>query len=607
MRSHRLELTICLLLAVLILAVYWPLSRHDFINFDDSVYITQNTHVKAGLTKRGFLWAFTSVHSSNWHPLTWLSHMLDSQMFGLEPGMHHLTNLLFHMANSLLLFVLFRRMTGAIWSSAFVGALFALHPLHVESVAWISERKDVLSTFFWMITMWTYARYTESPTVKRYILVVICFALGLMAKPTVVTLPFVLLLLDYWPLGRVGRSDLGGNSGIEKSIIFRLIWEKAPLFVLTLILTVVTSLTIRSLDAPIRISNAVVAYVGYMRKMIWPHDLAVFYPYPGSISIWHAVGAGILLVCLSILFVKARQKRPYLVVGWFWYLGTLIPVIGLVQFGAQAMADRYTYVPLIGLFIIVAWGVPDLLRQWQHRKFVLAVLAVAVLAVLMVLTWMQVGYWRNSTALFTRALKVTTNNYLAISCLGDVLERQGRIEEAIKYYSQAFAINPHYSVNSNRLGLALARQGRLDDAISHFYEVLRIRSTHLDTHINLGTVLVQRGELDKAISHFSKAVKIKPDCVRAHYKLGLAHVRQGRLKFAIRHYSEALRIKPDQGETHNAIGTVLARLGKLHEAAAHFSEALRINPDSPEAQHNLARALRLIGGTSKTKNTVQKP
>ena len=372
------DLLTCLFIIMVTLSVYWQVQNFDFLNFDDDMYVTDNHHVQEGLTLKSIIWAFTTIHASNWHPLTWLSHMLDCQLYGINAGWHHLTNLLFHIANTLLLFFVFQKMTGCFWQSVFVATLFALHPLHVESVAWISERKDVLSTFFWMLTMWSYTRYVERLEVNRYLLVILFFTLGLMSKPMLVTLPFVLLLLDFYPLYRFRfqKSDTSANPK-QRSNILLLVLEKIPLLVLTAVSSAVTLYAqkhgeaIMSLDAislKIRISNAVVSYIKYIGKMIYPSNLAVMYPFQGILPWWKITGACLILVSMSLLAIRIIKQSSYFAVGWLWYIGTLVPVIGLVQVGNQSMADRYTYVPLIGLFIIITWGVSELMVQWRYRK-----------------------------------------------------------------------------------------------------------------------------------------------------------------------------------------------------------------------------------------------
>ncbi len=440
-RTKKRLLIISLLLIIATFMAFWQVTHCDFINFDDPEYVTDNRHVQDGLTVEGILWAFTTGHAANWHPLTWISHMVDVQLFGLQPGWHHLTNLLFHLANTLLLFLVLNRMTKALWQSAFVAALFALHPLHVESVAWVAERKDVLSTFFWMLTMGMYVSYVARPGLTRYLTLLLCFALGLMAKPMLVTLPFVLLLLDYWPLQRLEQKkppqevrkplskDKKRTPPVKAPVqpvdhwplIRPLLTEKIPLFVLAVLSSIVTYLVqhhggaVESLEAfppSARVANAFVSYSTYMVKMLWPTNLAVFYPHPRWWPLWQVLGSVVLLIAITVLAIRGAKKRPYAAVGWLWYVGTLVPVIGVVQVGSQAMADRYTYIPLVGLFIIVAWAVPELLKKWPYRKEALIVLSALCLLCLFLVTWRQVGYWRNSIALYDHALEVTDANSL---------------------------------------------------------------------------------------------------------------------------------------------------------------------------------------------------
>ena len=562
---------ICLCLVAITASVYWQVLNHNFVYYDDNVYVTENYHVQSGLTLEGVIWSFTTNHASNWHPLTWLSHMLDCGLYGLKPRGHHLTNLLFHIVNSLLLLVVLRRMTGALWRSAFVAAMFALHPLHVESVAWVAERKDVLSTFFWMTTMWAYVRYVRSPGFRGYLLVLILFALGLAAKPMLVTLPFVLLLMDYWPLQRFqfGSGELQPqksiNPGHPISPLLHLVREKAPFFVLAALSSAVTIVAQQSGGAltPVdklafgaRITNALVSYASYIGKMLWPFHLAVVYPHPGKVVIWQAAGAAFILVCISILVIRAARRHPYFAVGWLWYLGTLVPVIGVVQVGKQAMADRYTYVPLIGLFMIIAWGAADLTARWRSYRLGLATSAGVLVIALATCTWFQVGYWQNGAVLFEHALHVTSKNYLA----------------------------------HNNLGVALARQGRFDEAVAHLAKALEIRPKYAWAHNNLGAVLARQANLNEAIAHFSEALRIDPKLAEADISLGIALASQGHLHEALSHFLKALGKRPDSVEVHNNLGVTLARLDRFHEAAAHFSKVLEIMPDNAEVRHNLRRA-----------------
>jgi len=456
-------LVILLLLGVTFGAFYRVLGG-EFLRYDDDVYITLNPFVKAGLSRVGLIWAFATGYNANWHPLTWVSHMLDVEVFGMNAGGHHLTNLILHLANTMLLFLVLRRMTGFVWRSAFVAALFGVHPLHVESVAWIAERKDVLSTLFWLLTIWAYARYAENPTWTRYLPVVLFFGLGLMAKPMLVTLPFVLLLLDYWPLNRLSF----GGKGERTVPVYDLFLEKVPLFAMTALSCLITFRAqqmggavglLEKLPFAVRAGNALVAYTTYIGKMFWPKNLAVFYPHPGAdLPVWQAVVAGLALVSITILVIRAGKPRPYLSVGWLWYLGTLVPVIGLVQVGAQAMADRYTYVPMIGLFIMLAWGLPGL----GGKR--LAVPATLVVCALIAVTWRQVGYWRDSISLFRHAISVTEKNAVMHANLGLALRDRGRTDEAIREYREAIRIDPEFAQAHNNLAVALYFKGDYAEA-----------------------------------------------------------------------------------------------------------------------------------------------
>ncbi|MGD8381071.1 MAG: tetratricopeptide repeat protein [Syntrophobacterales bacterium] len=606
MQTNRLPRLVYLVLIFVTLVVFHQLPSHDFINLDDDILVYENPHVHAGLNKEGIAWAFTTFEAYNYHPLTWLSHMLDCELFGLRPGMHHLTNLLFHLMNTALLLFVLRRMTGALWRSGFVAALFALHPLHVESVAWVAERKDLLSAFFWFLSIWAYARYTERPGLNRYLPVLLFFSLGLLAKPMVVTLPFVLLLLDFWPLGRTQFHQAGtDNRPLQQKVsVFRLVWEKIPLFALAAISIVVTFAAqqqggaLKSLEAfPLttRIANALISYLSYIGKMIWPHNLAVYYPHSGSIPVWQAAGAGLTLICVTVLVIWTARKRPYLAVGWLWYLGTLVPVIGLVQVGSQAMADRYTYLPLVGLFIALAWGVPCLFAGWRHRQSMLAILATIVLVSFTVCTWLQLRHWQNSITLFQHTLQVTTNNHFAHNNLGVALAQDGRLNEAISHYSEALRLKPGAFEVHNNLANALAAQGSVNEAIQHYFEALRLEPDYDKAHNNLGNVLAGTGRGEEAIIHYSEAIKINPDYAGAHYNLANALAAQGSVDEAIQHYFEALRILPDWAGAHNNLGVSLEKSGKLKEAIAHYHEALRIRPDYAKARNNLERALRLMG------------
>ncbi len=553
----RCDLLICLFLVIATLAVYQQVRHYDFVGYDDDDYVFENPHIRAGLTLNSIKWAFTAVHADNWHPVTWLSHILDIELYGLNPGQHHLTNLIFHIVNSLLLFLIFRRMTGDLWQSGFVAALFALHPLHVESVAWISERKDVLSTFFLLLTIQSYVRYVEKPTPRRYLLSLFFFIPGLMSKAMLVTLPLVLLLLDYWPLKRLKP---------EKKI-YSILLEKIPFFIFSAGSAIVTIFaqnsggaikTLKAYPFDVRIANAFVSYIAYIGKMICPFDLAFFYPHPGTVMLWQTAGSCAALIVISLLIVRKAKSSPYLIVGWLWYLITLIPVIGLVQIGLQSMADRYSYIPLIGLFIMSAWGIADIPL---HRKTGFAVTAAAFFSIYMTASWMQTGYWSSSTALFEHALDVTSKNHVAHFGLGNVLLAKGEIDKAVGHYSEALKLFPASDIHNN-MGVALARKGMTDEAVAHYREALRMDPYHRTTYNNLGVLLLSRGDNDKAVECYRIALKLFPDYAQAHNNLGLALARKGKNDEAIAHFRTALQIKPDFPTAYDNLKAVMGKQKK---------------------------------------------
>ncbi|HZM04174.1 MAG TPA: tetratricopeptide repeat protein, partial [Candidatus Saccharimonadales bacterium] len=448
------------------LLVYWPVTQYQFVNYDDTDFVTANPQVQAGLTAKGFKWVWHSEVARNWHPITMLSHMLDCQLFGLNAGWHHLTNLLLHLVNVLLLFHLLKWMTGAEWRSAVVAALFALHPLHVESVAWIAERKDVLSTMFWFLTAWAYVRYAKSGSKGFYVLTLVLFALGLMSKPMLVTVPLFLLLLDYWPLGRMEKGKANA----------RLIWEKIPFFLMSATLCVITfciqkqgGAMLTSLHLPLRsrLENALMSYVRYLGKMFWPHNLAALYLRSGAWPLWQVGTAALFLIAVSIIVMRERRRRPYLAVGWFWYLGTLVPVIGVVQVGMQSMADRFTYVPLIGIFIMGVWGAAEWCRLWRLSDYAPRAVAIILLTACMALTARQVTYWRNSETLFTRMITATPNNYMAHYNLANYYSRENKTDLAVSNYVAALEEEPNYADAHNNLGGILLDQKRYDEALQH--------------------------------------------------------------------------------------------------------------------------------------------
>jgi tetratricopeptide (TPR) repeat protein len=603
---NLLRFFICLFLILITFAAFWQVRNNEFINLDDDLYVTDNVYVSKGLTFHSIFWALTSVYRGHWHPITWLSHMFDYDLYGLNSSGHHLTNLIFHIANALLLFILFHRMTSAPWRSGFLAALFALHPLHVESVAWVAERKDVLSAFFWMLAIWAYVYYVEKPKLNRYLFVVLCFLLALMSKPVAVTLPFALLLLDFWPLRRLrlGIIDNGLNPSISKfmnavhrRVVFsRLVLEKIPLFLLAAVLSLVTVLAHRgsgavssiggvSLEA--RIGNALVSYVKYIEKMIWPDRLAVLYPHPIILPLWKVAGAVLMLAMISVLVILAGRKRPYYIMGWLWYLGTLLPTIGLVQAGVQGMADRFTYIPMIGLFIMVVYGISDIVREWRCSKVVLTISGAVWLLILMVSTVNQVQLWRNSVTLFNHTLKVTVNNSLIENNLGVTLARQGKDYDAAVHYKKALEINPRYSDAHYNLAALLVRQGKDQEAMVHFVEALRAKPNSAEAHNDLGVFLTKHGKIQEAIFHFLEAIRINPNYGGAYFNLGLVLLEQRRNEEAISSFNEALRINPEKAEIQHHLGAALAGAGKTAEAAVHYNVALKMNPQNALGHYEL--------------------
>jgi len=619
MHRYRSEIIICLLLVTGILAVFWQVHNHDFVNYDDKAYVTKNRHVRAGWTIDGLTWAFTTRHHSHWHPVTWMSHMTDIQLFGLNPGRHHLSSLLLHIINTLLLFLVFNRMTNTPLRSGMVAALFAFHPLHVESVAWVADRKDVLSAFFWMLSMWAYIRYTEQPGIGRYLPVVLLFMLALMSKPMVVTFPLVLILIDYWPLGRLQDRSVGGaiisqpdtplNTGPAGRSLYRILAEKV-LLLLPVVASVIITVAIMNLrrSRPLNLSQllptislikeSLFFYVVYIGKMLYPASLAVPYAPLKTMLGWEIAGAGSLLIGITFLAFWKRRQYPYLAVGWLWYLITISPVTGLVPVGPRQVADRYTYIPLIGLFIMIAWGIPDLLARLRRRQTILAIAGGLLITGLMICSWLQVRHWKDSVTLFTHTVNVTAGNYTTQNNLGVALLGQGRHDEAVYHFSEALKIKPGYVHARINMGVALAKQGKLEAAKIQYRKVLRRFPNNAMAYYNLGIVSEKQKRLQEAIRQYSKAVQLKPDYAEAHNKLGIVLANQGKLVEAAQHFSKAVRIKPDYAEAHNKLGIVLANQGKLAEAAQHFSKAVRINPGHSSARNNLKRALHLMGQSS---------
>jgi protein O-mannosyl-transferase len=511
---HWANICICICIAALTWFVFGQTLRHDFVNYDDPGYVYENTRITGGLSISGIAWAFTHIHSMNWHPLTTISHMLDCRLYGLKAGGHHLTNVLLHSAAAMLLFLALLQMTGAVWRSAFVAAVFAIHPLHVESVAWIAERKDVLSGVFFMLTLLVYVHYTRAPSLGRYLAMVLVFVLGLMSKPMLVTLPFLLLVLDYWPLGRIGGPTSGTGSRLSMRVL-----EKIPLIALLAVSSVVTFLAQKGavgwteqLPVATRINNAVVSYVLYIWQMLWPSNLAVFYPHPEHrLPLVVIILSLLLLVSITAIAIALRRQRPYLITGWLWYLGMLVPVIGLVQVGWQGRADRYTYLPQIGLYIAVTWAVTDLTALWRHQRTILRVVAILIISVLSWCAWVQTSYWHDSETLFRHALAVTTNNDVAENNLGIIFLGQGKVDEAISLLQAAIDLRADNSPAQENLAKALLQKGLVADALIHYRTLLDLQPDNIEVHNIVGTVLIQQGRVGEGVEEWQKVLVIQPD------------------------------------------------------------------------------------------------
>ncbi|HEY4046404.1 MAG TPA: tetratricopeptide repeat protein [Acidobacteriaceae bacterium] len=604
--GSRLNLLIYLALLLATFAVYAQVRHFDFVNYDDPDYTAGNLHVRQGLTAEGLRWALTSRDAANWFPVTWVSHMLDCQFFGLESAWHHLHNVLLHAQAAILLCIFLERATGIRWRSALVAFLFALHPLHVESVAWVAERKDALSAWFWFLTLWAYVRYTERPSAGRYLAVALGLCLGLMAKPMVVTLPFVLLLLDYWPLARFGQRW-------RQAIL-----EKIPLLGLSGAAAAITYLVqehagaVKALPLATRLANATLSYALYILKTFWPSRLAVFYPYPRDFAFLPLLAAGLLLAVVTTGVIVLRRRLPYLLTGWGWFVVTLLPVIGLVQVGGQARADRYMYIPMVGLLIMLVWGAAEILERWRGKVLAVPLASAACLACA-TLTWFQVGYWRNSETLSRHALEITSDNSVANHNLGNYLMASPeRLSEAIPYLETAVRIDPDSVPAHTDLGSALAKTGRLSEAIEQFQAAIRLAPDAPIPHNNLGSALTQAGRAPEAIAEFQTALRLDPDYDEArrnmaaaqaggstetHASRGIALLKAGDSSGAIAELETAVRIDPNDADAQNNLGVALSSFPEhQRESIAHFEAAVRLRPDFADVQYNLGVALSGIPG-----------
>jgi protein O-mannosyl-transferase len=633
--AHSLKVKKLLILALgaMTLALYLPTLRHDFLAYDDQQYVTENPRVQGGLTAKGLVWAF-GFHASNWHPLTWISHMLDCQLYGLHPAGHHLTNVLLHVANTVLLFLILSHVTGTLWRSAIVAALFAWHPLHVESVAWVAERKDVLCGFLWMATLWAYARYVaidsrgeekfeirnpKSETNPKfwYCLTLSAFGLALLSKPMAVTLPFVLLLLDYWPLPRLQLPIT------NYQLLLRLVLEKIPFLVFSIVACVLTIkaqtqayAVVSTAGLPIfsRLAHAAISYVHYIGAVFWPRHLAVFYPYDTNLLPINLIVAGLVLVLVTIISIRYARKFPFLLTGWLWFLGMFVPVIGLVQVGEQAWADRYSYLPSIGLFIATVWGFAEIFqawglgavrtphpamgvevgRGWQAQLGLLTaprILVIGIGIAMLVTTSIQLRYWKNTRTLFEHAAAATHKNHMAVTLLGSLSAKEGKFDEAIDRYKTALSWKPRYPEAHFFLGNALDQQGKPGEAIAEYQKALGYQPILEQTHIFLGAALAKQQKLQEAKFHYLAALKVNPESAVAHSNLAKLLQTDGKLDEAMQHYSAALKFDPGLAQAHNNLGVLLLARNKTTEGIRELREALRLNPGDLETEYNLALAL----------------
>ncbi len=628
-----------------ILFLYWQVLDHQFIIFDDDAYIRMNPHVNTGFSFENIVWAFSFSNVTYWHPMTWLSHMLDCQLFGLDPRSHHMVNVLFHILNSTLLYLVIFRMTGAELQSIIVALLFAVHPVNVDTVAWAAERKNLLSTSFWMLTMLIYISYAKTPRISRYLLMLSVYILGLLSKPMLVTLPFVLLLIDYWPLRRFQLAVVDGKSfyGIPWSrnlrysgiSLFRLIGEKGPMLIVSIAAIIISAISVRHGGAQVltsivpmglRIENAMVGYVLYMGKLFFPVDLAFFYPYPHTVPLWQAIASGIILIIITVAALKLSIKAPYVIVGWLWFVGTLVPVSGLMQGGLwPAMADRWAYVPFIGMYILVSWACHDVMQRWQRNKKILfwAVMTAALLS-LMVITWKQLSYWKDGETLSRHAILVTKDNYVAYNNLGVALFEKGDLPGAITQLKNSININQQYALSRVNLGKAFFQAKRYDEAMDHFQASLKINPDLWEPHKFIGYYMLLSSDYDDAIKHFHEALKNDGQQPDVYNYIGLSYVYKGNIQSAIRYFEHAAQERPDYGEalrnlkdarderdkirnnisrvqettkgqsenseSYELLGDLYRRLGENDNAISFYKESLSVQPDNIQVMYKLSIA-----------------
>jgi tetratricopeptide (TPR) repeat protein len=581
---NQLRGVICLTLALVTLLLYWPLTHYDFVNVDDPRFVIQNPHVQGGFTWQSVVWAFQTLYVETWQPITWFSHMLDCRLYGLKPGGHHLTSLLIHVANTLLVFLWLDNLTKATGRSAFVAALFAWHPLHVESVAWVCERKDVLSALFWLLALVAYTGYARKPGVGRYGLVLGLFALGLMSKPMVVTLPCVLLLVDFWPLNRFGllgnlagekmakpdTDPIAGGAFNVRALVrksFILILEKIPFFVLGLGMTAITIyaenaggtlVNVAGLPMHVRVANALASYQSYLSETFWPARLAYFYPYSFDLPLAATLGTALLLAVWTGCLVLRVRQQPYLLTGWLYFIGTLVPTIGLIQYCSQSRADRYMYLPSIGLFMVVVWGLKDVFERWPARRRLLPVLGGLALIGCLGASSVQIRYWQNSLTVARHAIEVTDNDYVAYESLGEAIAALGQPERAISFFAEAVRLAPVWPQGQFNYGITLSEIGQTNDAIEHLQAGVKLAPNFSEGHYRLGRTLFQFGKPDEAVPEFAETLRLDPNFAEAHYWLGQALQQQGKFAEAVPHYREALRQTPGFPEAKTALDQILS-------------------------------------------------
>ncbi len=603
------HILIILLIFSAAIVVYWNVGGYEFTNFDDNQYVSKNRYVQNGINKVNIGWAFSLSKTADtwtyWHPLTSLSHMLDVELFGLDAGKHHLVNLFIHIINATLLYLVFYQMTGAAWRSAFVALLFTVHPLNVDSVAWIAERKNLLSTTFWMLSMLTYVHYARKPSAIRYILVFITMAVGLLAKPMLVTLPCVLLLMDFWPLGRLRppfilTNEINDNSPFQSASLTRLISEKLPLLVISSLSIIASMISLKFQNSIIthvaspmllRLENAVVSYVKYIGKILWPHDMAIYYPFPKAIPAWQTISALIFLVSLTAVIVLIIRKAPFLSVGWFWFIGTLTPVIGIIQGGLwPEIADRWTYVPAIGLFIIAAWGGAAIVKKYHIPKIITAIPVVLSIALLMFIARGQTAVWQNSITLFSHALAVAPENEVAHFNLGKALSQKKELNEALRHYLIAIELNPNVAQAHNNLGNLFAEKKQIEKAVRSYQNALLANPDLVEAHLNLAKFLKEKN-MDKALFHYQTALEINPNRPDTHIGFGKLLTSQKSFDKAILHFQKAITLQPGSADAFNSLGNALGKKGETDKALNAFHQALAIDPTFMEAYNNLGNAL----------------